>query len=135
MKIYKIGELAKQAGVTTVTLRYYEKLKLLIPSQRSDSGYRYYTTRDAERLKFINNAKSAGFTLQEIKKIFSYIDKDLGKSVRVKELVQQKIGKLDEQIKSLSKVRKALKELDSVCAGGVHVDVCPIIKKLASDKL
>ena len=51
-----IGELAKQANVNPRTLRYYERIGLLVPSARTDAGYRLYTERDAARLAFIQRA-------------------------------------------------------------------------------
>ena len=62
-----IGVLAKRANVATSLLRYYEKEKLLIPSGRTDSGYRIYSP-DAERtLRFIRSAQRYGFSLNDFK--------------------------------------------------------------------
>lgn len=64
-----IGELAKRGNVSTSLLRYYEKEKLLIPSGRTESGYRLYSS-DAERtLRFIRSAQRYGFSLNDIKLI------------------------------------------------------------------
>ena len=65
-KMLKIGELASLAGVSRDTLRFYEKHGLIIPSQRTESGYRLYSNIDVERISFIVSAKGVGFTLNEI---------------------------------------------------------------------
>jgi len=68
MEGYLRGQLAKLANVHAETLRYYEKLGLISCPSRSASGYRLYSEEALERLAFIQNAKSCGFTLKEIRK-------------------------------------------------------------------
>ena len=65
----KIGEIAKRLGVSTDTLRYYEKQGILTSSSRSVSGYRLYTEQDIAQLAFVIRAKDVGFTLNEIKEL------------------------------------------------------------------
>jgi DNA-binding transcriptional MerR regulator len=65
---YLRGQIAKLANINIETLRYYEELGLLSLPQRSESGYRLYSEEVLDRLVFIQNAKSYGFTLKEIQK-------------------------------------------------------------------
>jgi DNA-binding transcriptional MerR regulator len=62
----KIGELAAATGLTVDTLRYYEKLLVLDPPQRLANGYRRYGAQHLERIKFVQGAKTLGFSLAEI---------------------------------------------------------------------
>lgn len=62
------GQIATQAGINIETLRYYENYGLIAPPQRSESGYRLYSSEVLSQLEFIKNAKLCGFTLKEIKK-------------------------------------------------------------------
>jgi DNA-binding transcriptional MerR regulator len=62
----RIGELARETGLTTRTIRHYEQLGLLAPSERAASGYRYYTERELARLRKIDQLKGAGLSLEEI---------------------------------------------------------------------
>jgi MerR family copper efflux transcriptional regulator len=62
----KIGELAKRAGVSTETIRYYEKEGLLPPPERLASGYRVYRPAALERLRVIRVCQQIGFTLDDI---------------------------------------------------------------------
>jgi MerR family transcriptional regulator, copper efflux regulator len=62
----KIGEFAKRAGVTPRTVRYYESLGLLDPSEREGGGFRYYTEVELTRLQKINALKELGLSLEEI---------------------------------------------------------------------
>ena len=63
---YKIGQLAKQAGVPTTTVRYYERRGLLCPAARAGSGaYRTYGDDELEQLRFIRAAQASGFALDD----------------------------------------------------------------------
>lgn len=62
----RIGELARQAGVTTRTIRHYEQLGLLTPAERASSGFRYYTDQELVRLHKIDQLKDLGLSLDEI---------------------------------------------------------------------
>jgi DNA-binding transcriptional MerR regulator len=64
-----IGDLAEQAGVAPSALRYYEAAGLLEVEARTESGYRVYGERAADRLRFIQRAKSVGLKLSEIKRL------------------------------------------------------------------
>ena len=87
----KIGEFARQLGVSTDTLRYYEKHGLLTPSSRSQSGYRIYTDTDIKQMSFILRAKNVGFSLSEIKELLQIkIHKDQHSCHEVKEMTLQK---------------------------------------------
>lgn len=69
-KYWQIGEIAEQFGVTTKTLRHYEKIGLIDP-QRSDNGYRLYSADDVERLRRIRQLQAFGLSLRQIKAIFA----------------------------------------------------------------
>lgn len=61
-----VGELAKHGGVSRTTLLYYERIGLLVPSARSDAGYRLYTDADAARLLQVREYRTSGLTLEAI---------------------------------------------------------------------
>ena len=64
---YTISEMASLLGVTTHTLRYYEKMGLIHPEVNEDTGYRYYTVTDTRRFNLCRELRAAGFTLEECK--------------------------------------------------------------------
>jgi MerR family transcriptional regulator, repressor of the yfmOP operon len=67
---YRIGEIAEELGVSTRTLRYYEELGLLTPSERSSGGTRRYGDDDRQRLLRIRELQAImGFNLEEIREI------------------------------------------------------------------
>jgi DNA-binding transcriptional MerR regulator len=63
----KIGELAKQTGISIRTLHYYDEIGLLSPSQRTESGHRLYEEPDIIRLQQIMSLRQLGFSLEEIR--------------------------------------------------------------------
>ena len=64
---YHTGEFADKAEVSERTLRYYDKVGLLSPSQYTEAGYRLYTDEDLLNLQQILALKFLGFSLEEIK--------------------------------------------------------------------
>lgn len=77
-----IGEVADLAGVSSATLRWYDKLGLLKPSARSDVGYRLYGREELLRLREILIWRQLGFPLADIQALIDDPDHDLGKAVR-----------------------------------------------------
>ncbi len=66
---WKVGELAKQTGITVRTLHHYDQIGLLSPSQRSDTGHRLYNKTDIVKLQQVTSLKQLGFTLEKIKEL------------------------------------------------------------------
>jgi len=64
--MYRIGEVANMAGLSQRALRHYDEVGLLTPSERTDSGYRLYTTQDLERLQEILLYRELGVALDRI---------------------------------------------------------------------
>jgi DNA-binding transcriptional MerR regulator len=64
-----VGELAKKAGVTPRTIRYYEEVGLLPQLERTSNGYRTYTEKYLFGVRQIRRAKRLGFSLKEIKEL------------------------------------------------------------------
>jgi len=89
----KIGTIARRAGLATSAIRYYERLGLL-PQARRLNGQRSYGDDVLVRLEVIRGAVAAGFTLQEIRKLFA------GRpySARLRRLAAKKIDELDRSI-------------------------------------
>lgn len=74
-EVLTIGELAQRSGVSTATLRYYDRLGLLRPADRSAGGYRLFGVDEQERLRFILRAKALGLSLDEIRLLLDVWDR------------------------------------------------------------
>lgn len=132
MKLLTVGQIAKEAGVTAVTIRFYEKHGLLPKASRSPAGYRLYSSQVIEQLIFIKNSQLAGFSLQEITQLLKIIGQKNISSKPVKIFLQQKIDSLYEKITSLKLVMTTLRQLQDTCDGKMNIDDCPIIRALAN---
>jgi DNA-binding transcriptional MerR regulator len=106
-----IHELAKQAGVPTKTIRYYESVGLLPRPQRAENNYRRYAPADAERLRFVASARSLGFSLDDVAEILAARDKGLAPCQRVLDVVAQRLAEIDHRIAGLLTLRDSLKRL------------------------
>jgi len=106
-----IGELAKQLGITTRTIRYYEEIGLLPPSQRLDSGVRVYDKEGVLRLKFILKLKDLGITLaemQELSDLYAQSKNQQSVMPRLVKILDGHITKIDEKISRISALRQDL---------------------------
>lgn len=113
MTPYLRGELAKEAQINIETLRFYEKNGLIPLPQRSAGGYRLYPEATLLRIAFIRNAKSCGFTLQEIKKsLVKSADRSIGISDFI-EVIERKIAAVDLEIARRNETRRRLEALKS----------------------
>ena len=74
--MYRIGELARRAGVTVRTVRYYEELGILELSDRRGARHRRYGDRDLVRLGRVQQLKSYGLSLGDIREIFELARED-----------------------------------------------------------
>ena len=107
----QIGEFAKQAGVTPRTVRYYEGLGLLGPSEREGAGFRYYTEAELIRLKKINTLKELGLSLEEISDVLPLYFEDatgLRGKQKVLELLKAQFQETDDKLESLQAFRAEL---------------------------
>jgi MerR family copper efflux transcriptional regulator len=107
----RIGELAQKAGVTPRTIRYYENLGLLSPSEREGKGFRYYTEAELTRLRKIDALQSLGLSLDEISSIIDLFFEEptmiRGKQ-KLLEILQAHLRESDEKIEALTQFRSEL---------------------------
>jgi MerR family copper efflux transcriptional regulator len=104
------GELARQAGVSSDTLRHYERLGLLPKPPRSEGGYRNYPGHTLGRVRLIRRALSAGFSLPELSAILKIRDEGGVPCHRVRALAEAKLAEVDEKIRELIAMRKQLEQ-------------------------
>src|SRR3712207_912839 len=89
---WKVGELARQSGLSVRTLHYYDEIGLLSPSRRTDAGHRLYTAGDVVRLQQIKSLQYLGFTLREVRDCLDRSDFPLGR------VIQLHLSQLKERI-------------------------------------
>jgi DNA-binding transcriptional MerR regulator len=105
------GQLAHLAGVSTDTLRHYERLGLLPMPQRTPGNYREYPPASQQRVELIQRALTIGFSLPELKTILAVRDKGGTPCHQVRALLRSKIRDVNEQIRNLTTLGVELNQL------------------------
>lgn len=132
----RIGELSKNTGFQVETIRYYEKQGLLEPVSRTESGYREYDNESLKQLRFIKQAKSVGFSLNEILELLTLrVERDQHSCGDVKSIAEQKINQVEKKIEELVFIKSALHKLTDACCGGSEpATSCTILNALDGAK-
>lgn len=103
-----VGRLAKITGLSAKSIRYYEQEKLIPKASRSTAGYRLYSPKIIERLKFIQKAKAIGFSLDDVRRILDLSDHGKPCCDKVFEWSERRLHELDEQIQFLTNLKARL---------------------------
>ncbi|MFQ5481008.1 MAG: MerR family transcriptional regulator [Thermodesulfobacteriota bacterium] len=125
-----MGQLARIAGVSVQTLRYYEKWGLVSPCGRNASGYRIYDEKALNRLRFIGRTKGLGFTLAEIKILLSIDVCTLRTCKEVRLKVLAKMMAVEGEIRDLTTVRDSLQKLADSYKSQCVSKKCPLLREL-----
>jgi MerR family transcriptional regulator, copper efflux regulator len=134
MKPLTIGHVAREAGVGVETVRFYERKGLIEEPTRRASGYRQYGKETVNRLRFIREAKELGFTLNEIKELLSLKLDPSSSCAEVKGRAEAKIADIEEKIRTLQRMKRALAKLTNACSGDGPTSECPILDAIESNK-
>jgi DNA-binding transcriptional MerR regulator len=105
-----VSQLAKQANVTADAIRHYVRIGLLKPQRDSGNGYKQFTTSDVDRVRFIRNARSLGYTLSEIGLILKDTNKGDSPCPRVRKLIQKRIDENRKKIEELRELQARMEE-------------------------
>jgi DNA-binding transcriptional MerR regulator len=105
------GELAKLTGVSTDTLRHYERMRVLTRPPRTSAGYRQYPPEAVDRVRLVRRAIAIGFTLDELARILHVRDHGGAPCRQVHALAIEKLAQLDRQISDLAALRGQLQSI------------------------
>jgi MerR family copper efflux transcriptional regulator len=128
----KIGEAATASGVSQRMIRHYEKIGLMSPAARRDSGYRDYDERELHTLRFIGRARDAGFPIEEIRQLLALWNDRERSSGDVKALALARAAELKQKARQLDAMRRSLEHLAERCHGDDRPD-CPILGELEGE--
>ena len=112
-EVYTTGEIAKMAGVTTRTIRYYDNKGILSPSSHNSSGHRLYTESDFIKLKRILALKYLGLSLEEVKNTESqsFEKEEIMKSLRLqKNIMKNKINYMKTVLNAIESAEKSIED-------------------------
>jgi len=114
----KIGSVAKQAGVSVDTVRFYERRGVLPAPQRRASGYRQYSAATVERIRFAKALQSLGFTLEEVTFVLRDVDTGVATCTQERPRFEAVLARIDEKIAELRAVRRELAATLRRCGDG-----------------
>jgi MerR family mercuric resistance operon transcriptional regulator len=125
-----ISRLAQLGGVNLETIRYYERQGLLPAPPRTAAGYRIFPRDAMRRLRFIKRAQELGFSLSEISELLALRMKPGAKQTDMLTRAEAKITAIEQKIRTLQAMKKALRKLTERCEGCGPLAECPILESL-----
>lgn len=121
-----ISQLAKAVGVSTDTVRYYEKQGLISAPQRQANGYRRYTDTHVDLVRFVRGAQALGFSLAEIRAILpQVVQGTLGRN-EIEQQLKAKMAQIDAHMAQLKTLKKELAATFSTLRCAPHQPVAAV---------
>lgn len=134
--VYRIGEIARELGLTPQALRYYEQEGFIPKPQRTPSGYRIFSEDARARLLFVKRAQQFGFKLEEIKMLWGVNANRCGSCAEVKSMLDAKLVELEEQFRQIKQLHSDLLRLREKCEEALSADAsCPVLIDFAKTVL
>ena len=103
-----ISQLAKIVGVSTDTVRYYEKQGLISAPERQVNGYRSYTAAHVALVRFVRGAQALGFSLAEIQTILPQVAQGTFGRNEIEQQLKAKMAQIDAHMAQLKILKKEL---------------------------
>jgi DNA-binding transcriptional MerR regulator len=114
----KIGEVAKQSGVTVDTVRFYERVGVLPSPERRPSGYRDYASNTVERIQFTRELQAIGFTLSDVVDALAAHDAGGATCESEQWRLEAVLDRVEAKLAELNAVRRRILQAQEDCAGG-----------------
>jgi Cu(I)-responsive transcriptional regulator len=124
-----IGELGKATDTKVETIRYYERVGLLAPPDRTASNYRTYGGEALARLSFIRRARDLGFSLDKVRELLALASQDQSDCASVDAIASAHLAEVERKLADLAALRRELSAVISSCKGGVIAE-CRILEAL-----
>jgi MerR family transcriptional regulator, mercuric resistance operon regulatory protein len=126
-----IGELSRRTGVNIETIRYYEKINMLPPPERTAGGHRVYGRQEARLLAFIRRGRELGFALDEIRALLDLGGPGKASCAEVRVIAKRHLDDIRAKIDDLTKLERLLSRTVAKCSGKKVPD-CPVLDILDS---
>lgn len=124
-----IGALSKATGCNIETIRYYERVGVLLKPPRTSGGQRNYDQHHLKRLNFVRRSRELGFSLNEVRQMLRLVDGGDVTCDQVHDIALEHLADVGTKIKDLKRMEKILKQTAAKCEGGKAPE-CPIIDAL-----
>lgn len=135
VRVLTIGQLAKAAGVTTPTIRYYEEIGLLPKAGRTKSGQRAYDETELERVTFIRRCREFGFSIDQVRVLAGLSISAERDCSEVRDMAHAHLSEVRTKLTELRALEASLvafaEQCDTACAGGPGRD-CVVFEAMKS---
>jgi len=126
-----IGDLARATNTKVETIRYYERIGILPPPPRTDSGnYRAYAAKHLNRLSFVRRARELGFSLERVRELLDLSDQKERSCEAVDAIARDHLSEVERKIEDLAALRRELQDLIDRCRHDTVAE-CRIIEALS----
>jgi DNA-binding transcriptional MerR regulator len=133
----KIGDVARQTGLSIDTIRFYEKQGLSKRPVRTEGGFRVFGSEEIQGLKFVRKAQELGFSLDEIRELLILKADHFPACSHVKDMLEQKLVGVEQKIQELRSLKRSLNNALHKCrvrlrsqARG-HKEPCPVLHEIS----
>ncbi len=124
-----IGKLSKETGVKVPTIRYYEKVGLLAPPNRTEGNQRSYPPSAVRRLRFIHHSRQLGFALDDIRQLLALQDQPNTSCDAADAIACRQLKEVEQRIRQLQSLRDELAHMVGSCSAH-NVAECRVLKTL-----
>jgi DNA-binding transcriptional MerR regulator len=135
-KMAKIGQVARETGLSIDTIRFYEKQGLSKRPSRTEGGFRVFGPEEIQGLKFVRKAQELGFSLEEIRELLILKADHVPACSHVKDMLEQKLVGVEQKIHELRSLKHSLNNALHQCKRGLkngsrgHNDRCPVLEEI-----
>lgn len=126
----KIGAASELTGCNIETIRYYERIGMIVAPPRR-GRYRDYGPADVDRLRFIRRGRELGFSLGEIQTLLDLASRDEAACIPAQALAERHLSDVRSKIADLTRIEAALTQLVAQCNARPK-DRCPVVHSLAT---
>ena len=127
-----IGRTSVASNVSAKMIRYYESIELIPAAARSEAGYRVYSQREVNTLRFIHRARELGFSMEDVRRLLPLWQDENRTSAEVKAIALECIEELQNRAARLQAMKESLLHLAARCNGDDRPQ-CPILDDLSGE--
>jgi len=134
-EMYTISRLARAAGIPATTVRYYERIGLVEPEERTAGNYRLYSEESLRKVKFIRAAQAIGFTLEDIQALLAVPDTSAASCQTVQPLIEERLADVTQRLKDLRHVQRVLTTTLKRCRESEQSGCCHVMATLRDSSM
>ena len=127
----KRGALARLLNCNIETIRYYENIGIIGPTERSPSGHRLYSQADTQRLRFALRLRELGFSLEEVRSLLALVNTGDYTCAQIADIAEDHLTSIRQKVEDLQRLEQSVADVTRQCHRGDTPD-CAIVEELGS---